>query len=224
MMLRTTRAASALGLVLAASTLSGCMGPTYGTGKSAGAQLFSDIDGMLALGPADRERIDYSPRAELVRPADRSVLPAPQESVAAAPGADWPESPEARRARIRAAADAQGESTVLTPGVLTAEKEGVSDDERARNTWNGARQNAVRGVLSPAELDSGREAFRQRLAETKQGSPSTRKYLSEPPVAYRQPAATAPVGDPGEDEETKAKRLKGDDESLLTKLKGLNPF
>ena len=54
------------------------------------------------------------------------------------------------------------------------------------------------------------------MAETKQGSATSRKYLSEPPLAYRQPAATAPTDDIGEDEfktERRAKsaaRKKGD--------------
>ncbi|GGD99516.1 hypothetical protein GCM10011390_17930 [Aureimonas endophytica] len=224
MNLRKMRAATALGVVLAGLGLSGCLGPTYGTGKSAGAQLFSDIDGMLALGPKERDEIDYSPRAELVRPKDKSVLPAPQASVDAASGGKWPESPEQRRARIRAAADARDTGGVVQPGELLADKEGVTEDEKARNTWAGARQNQVKGILTPDELKSGREGFMQRLAESKQGSPTTRKYLSEPPIAYRQPSSSAPVGDPGEDEDVKQKRIDGKDETFLSKLKSLNPF
>lgn len=218
------RAASALAVVVAALGLSGCLGPTYGTDRSAGSQLFSDLDGMLSLGPKDKEAIDYSPRAELVRPKDTSVLPAPQAPVTAENSPNWPESPEQRKARIRAAADARDTGDVVPTDVLLADKEGVGEDEKRRNTWGESNRNAVRGILTPAEMRSGRDQFKQRLAETKQGSPASRKYLSEPPLAYRQPAATAPVGDPGEDESVKEKRIKGKDESLLTKLKGLNPF
>ena len=53
-----------------------------------------------------------------------------------------------------------------------------------------------------------RKEFIRRLADTKQGSPNTRKYLSEPPLAYRQAAETAPVGDIGEDEWQKDRRAK----------------
>lgn len=223
-----TRAVSALGIVLATGMLAGCMGPTYGTGRSAGGQLLSDLDGMMALGPKDQETIDYSPRAELVRPADRNVLPAPQQSTNAANSPNWPESPEARRARIRAAADAQQGEGVIPPDQLMADKEGVGADEKARNTYGGVRRtpsdDRKSNVLSPQELTSGREQFKQRLAESKQGSPTNRKYLSEPPIAYRQPAATAPVGDPGEDEAVKERRIKGENVGLLDKLKGLNPF
>jgi hypothetical protein len=78
--------------------------------------------------------------------------------------------------------------------------------------------------MSPQDLDSGREAFKARLQESKQGSPTTRKYLSEPPVAYRQPSASAPVGDPGIDERVKEARIKGDDEGIGSKIRNLLPF
>ncbi len=224
------RGVSALALVLAAASLSGCLGPTYGTGKSAGAQLFDDLDGMLAMGPKNKDEIDYSPRAELVRPKDKNVLPAPQDTVSAANAPNWPESPEQRRARIRANADRLNKGDgPLGPEVLMAEKEGVTDEERARNTVGSYGQNNNgRGdmgrVLTPDELNAGREQFKKRLAESRQGSAASRKYLSEPPLAYRQPSASAPVGDPGVDEDVKQRRLDGNDKTLLQKLKGLNPF
>ena len=53
-----------------------------------------------------------------------------------------------------------------------------------------------------------REKIAAQLAESKQGDPTTRKYLSEPPLAYRVPSDTAPQNDIGEDEAKKARRLK----------------
>ncbi len=62
---------------------------------------------------------------------------------------------------------------------------------------------------TPADSDKGRAAeIQRRLADSKQGDPNTRKYLSEPPVAYRVAADTAPQGDLGEDEYKKERRLK----------------
>ena len=58
------------------------------------------------------------------------------------------------------------------------------------------------------EFTKTREAYKARLAETKQGSETSRKYLSEPPLVYRAPAATAPSGDIGEDEYKKERRAK----------------
>ncbi|KAB0682604.1 hypothetical protein [Aureimonas leprariae] len=224
-----TRAASALAMIGATALLSGCLGPTYGTGKSAGTQLFDDLDGMLALGSTNKQDIDYSPRAELVRPTNRSVLPQPQEAASAANSPNWPESPEARSARIRAAADAQSSDGAIPPDQLMADKEGISEEQKARNTvGNGKRwapmDDRKTNVLPPDQLSAGRDQFKKRLAEAQQGSPAQRKYLSEPPLAYRQPAATATAGDPGEDEEVKERRMKGKDQSLLSKLAKLNPF
>jgi len=50
--------------------------------------------------------------------------------------------------------------------------------------------------------------IQRRLAEQKQGDPTTRKYLSEPPLGYRVAADTAPQGELGEDEYKKERRLK----------------
>ncbi|TJW35200.1 MAG: hypothetical protein E5W83_35120, partial [Mesorhizobium sp.] len=62
---------------------------------------------------------------------------------------------------------------------------------------------------TPADSDKGRaDEIKRRLAESKQGDPNTRKYLSEPPLDYRVAAGTAPQGDLGEDEYKKERRLK----------------
>ncbi len=94
-------------LVASALMLAGCLGsPTYGTDKTATEQLASDVTGILSIAPKSREPIDYKPRPELVKPASAGALPPPQESVAVTANPAWPESPEARRARIRAEATA----------------------------------------------------------------------------------------------------------------------
>ena len=230
MKLRETRIATggiAMTLVLA---LSGCMGPTYGTGKTAGEQMIGDLDGMLSLGSTNEEAkaISYAPRAELVKPSDTSVLPPPRDSVSAANDPNWPESPEVRSARIKAAADAQNSrSDAISAEFALSDKEGVTDEQRAANTRvSGSRYSNDRNdrPMNPQDLDSGREAFKRKLAESKQGSPTSRKYLSEPPIAYRQPSASAPVGDPGIDEKVKEARIKGNGEGLGSKLRNLLPF
>lgn len=214
-------------VVAAAAALSGCMGPTYGTGKTAGEQLVSDLDGMLSLGPTNKADISYTPRAELVRPSDKSVLPAPQNAVDAASDPNWPESPETRSARIKAAADARETGGTVQPDVLLADKEGITDEQIEANTnGRGSRRSQDRdsgSPLSPQELNSGREAFKARLQASQQGSPKQRRYLSEPPIDYRQPSAGAPVGDPGPDESVKEAKLKKKG-GFFDGLKNLNPF
>lgn len=85
--------------------LAGCLGPTYGTDKTAGEQLMDDLGSSLSLGRGEQTRINYAPRPDLVNPPQAGALPAPQQSVVEQENA-WPESPEERRARIRAEIDA----------------------------------------------------------------------------------------------------------------------
>ena len=186
---QTARRMLSAGVVLAAATvLSGCMGPTYGTGTPSGQQTLEDVSGILSLGGERREPIAYQPRGELVRPGSTEVLPSPQQS--ASSNEAWPESPEQRLARIRDdATDNQG-NVQYQSGVR-----GARNTEGPMVDWD--RQNNVEPTNSRANQ---REEFNRRLAETRQGSPTQRRFLSEPPTTYRQPSANAPVGDVGEDE------------------------
>ena len=70
-----------------------------------------------------------------------------------------------------------------------------------------------------------RREYQTRLQETQQGSSKTRKYLSEPPLDYRQAAADAPTGELGEDEYKKERRLKREARKKSGfSLSDLNPF
>jgi hypothetical protein len=190
---RMTRRISAGALVaVSAVALSGCVGmaPTYGTGKAADTQLMEDVTGMFSLsGSKKREQIDYKPRPELVKPADtkNAPLPAPQDNITtASAGGAWPESPEARLARVRADATAKRDDLGFEPEVdMPIEKNRRS-----------------------ISVDKQRKDFNERLAMSNQGSATERRYLSEPPLEYRQPAATAATDDVGEDEWKKEKRRK----------------
>ncbi|WP_245412754.1 hypothetical protein [Oceaniradius stylonematis] len=103
---KVLRSTGSMALVCAGGlALAGCFGPTYGTGVTATDQLFDDLNNAISLG--DRTpppRINYTPRPDIVRPADPNNLPPPQESIATASG-QWPESPEEQRARVRREAD-----------------------------------------------------------------------------------------------------------------------
>jgi hypothetical protein len=202
-----------LGAPLVASSLmlAGCMGsPTYGTDKTATEQLASDVTGILSIAPKRRDPIEYKPRPELVKPAPESAaaLPVPQESMAASSNPSWPESPEQRRARIRAEATANQDnpnydSPVISDVAVASTASSPSAGLPAKGDDSGSNQSIRR-----PEFKNTREAYKKRLAETRQGSETSRKYLSEPPLTYRQPAATAPVDDIGEDEFKKERRAK----------------
>src|SRR5690606_27727075 len=111
--------------VCAGLLASGCMSsPTYGTGVSANEQLMKDLTGVLSVGGGSQRgpEVAYTPRGEIVKPASLAVLPEPQQDMSAAGTPAWPESPEQRRARIRAEATANENnphyrSTVTSTGI-----------------------------------------------------------------------------------------------------------
>ncbi len=174
-----------------AIALSGCMGPTYGTDTPATVQLFEDVSGAISLGSKQRDPIAYTPRPELVRPASLDVLPAPQAAAQDANPA-WPESPEQRLARVREEATANQDNNLYRSPVNSGSR------------W----QAGDRGVPPVENPQQTREELQRRMAESQQGSATQRRFLSEPPVNYRQPAESAPAGELGEEEWRKERRMQ----------------
>ncbi len=173
--------------------LAGC-GSTYGTGKTSEQQLLEDVTGVLALGPRDKERIEYKPRPELVKPPSTAVLPQPQDNIASASNPAWPESPEQRLARIRAEATANQDNPNYRPPIVRD----VATPTQAAELQDFSK-------LSPQEQ---RAEVQRRRQMVNQGDPTTRRYLSDPPLVYRQPSATAPVDELGKDEAQKEREAK----------------
>jgi len=60
------------------------------------------------------------------------------------------------------------------------------------------------------------EQYKRLKQQSQGGSATQRKYLSEPPLIYRQPAKTAPVGERGEDEVKKERERKAKAKGKLT--------
>jgi hypothetical protein len=188
--------------------LAGCMGsPTYGTDKTATEQLANDVTGILSLAPKRREPIDYKPRPDLVRPGNITALPPPQQNVATSSNPAWPESPEQRLARIRAEATAnQNNPTYDSPIVPDVAMNSPAPTSRGPVGRSQHFQDS--GIGAAGSRAEQRAAYKQRLIETKQGSETNRKYLSEPPLTYRQPSANAPADELGEPEWKKERRAK----------------
>lgn len=205
---RARAVATPIAIAVSGALLSGCLaGPTYGTGTGAHEQLLEDVTGILSVGPdPNKPEIEYKPRPELVTPAATDSLPQPQQDVASADNPQWPESPEERRRRIRAEATLNRDDPdyvpEVRPAVVSASTAQVSSMPRTRSS-GGSDDTG----LTPR---ASRDEFNRRLAISRQGSPTTRRYLSEPPLAYRQAAETAPSDDVGEDEWRKEKRLKAE--------------
>lgn len=201
------RAALLAPLVASGFALSGCMGsPTYGTDKPAGTQLADDLTSAFSISPQHKERIDYKPRPELVKPApgQKESLPPPQESIETA-STDWPESPEQRRARLRADATAHQDDPAYQSQIV----DDVQTDPASVKKAMADSASSHPPAWSPADSDKGRaDEIKRRQAEANQGDPNNRKYLSEPPVQYRVASDTAPQNELGEDEYKKERRLK----------------
>jgi hypothetical protein len=195
-----------LGALVASLALGGCVSsPTYGTDKTAGSQLLDDVSNMAAFGPKKRNQIAYNPRPELVRPAEGKPLqlPAPQTAAETANNANWPESPEARRKRIRDTATANQNNPNFVPEVAGDMPLAKQDTGKSQYGFFNDKVPANDGNKSNAGAD-----FRARKLASTAGSPTSRRYLSEPPLEYRQPAATASANELGEDETKKERDRK----------------
>lgn len=203
----------ALGLMIGgAAAMAGCTtAPTYGTGKRSDVQLVEDVSNIVSLSPPKREKVAYKPRPSLVKPPNTVLLPPPQQELIAGNPA-WPESPEERRARIRAEADANSDNPNFQSEIIASTPGGPRKKRRTPDR-RGDRE-AADGVpnLTPitnptrilASKKKKREEVNARLAE--QPVVAKRRYLSDPPVEYQQTAATAPINDIGESERDKEKR------------------
>jgi hypothetical protein len=149
----------------------------------------------------------------LVKPTSvrDAPLPAPQDSVASNSEA-WPESPEQRRARVRGEADARNDDGALRRVSTTMASEEIEGDVASTSVDDSklGQSQRYRPGTDPVGQEARRAEFKKRLAENNQGSPTSRKYLSEPPLEYRQPAAGAPTDELGEDESKKERRLKAE--------------
>ncbi len=195
-------------LMVSGFALAGCVGsPTYGTGTPAGEQLLGDVSNAISLQPPKRDAIDYKPRATLVKPkpGTKEALPAPQDSITQTASGEWPESPEQRRARLRAEATANENNPNYEPGIVGDDVQ--TDPVAVRKAM------AESGSSHPPAPDSGQAVSRRaevakRVAASQQSTPTTRRFLTDPPVVYRTAADSAPQGDLGEDEYKKERRLK----------------
>ena len=141
----------------------------------------------------------------------RATLPTPQDGVAVA---DNPAM--ARIAGTEARATAR---TTRPQSIATSPASSRRSRTICRSPWRPPRPSRHVAALSgqQASSRSARRARRNRtrssrrsLAETQPGQRHQgAAILSEPPLVYRQPSDTAPVGEVGEDEVKKERRHEG---------------
>ncbi|PWL17654.1 hypothetical protein DKP76_11865 [Falsochrobactrum shanghaiense] len=194
---------------VAGLALSGCVSsPTYGTDKTASAQFLDDMSNLASFGQGkNKERIDYKPRPDLVRPGEgeRAALPPPQQSVASAGDPSWPESPEQRRKRLRDEITANRDN----PNYVSPIEQDISVASNLNVALpSGSSRREDYASRTPTADPARVSALKKAREEQTRGSSTTRRYLSEPPLTYRAPAQTAAVGELGKDEAQKERERK----------------
>lgn len=199
----TLRAAAAAGFAL---SLSGCGGSaiTYGTGKSPGVQTIEDLAGIVALSGKEKEPVDYSPRPTVVAPPSTGSLPPPGEQQSpTAVAANWPKDPDEFRRKMKAKQDA--DNTPMGPGLGQAQlakdpKFSLPETDTSNQPWDanrvdrGHHPEEVQANVNSKEMKKlFADAKRARSGSVDANGNPVRKYLTEPPVTYREPDPTAPT-------------------------------
>lgn len=162
----------------------GCIGPTYGTDKTATEQLFDDIGDSMSLAPSKKtKKLAYQPRGDLIKPANATLVE-PQQSLASKDNPAWLESPEQTRDRLKAEADANADNGNYRSPLAVSVTEGK-----------------VKSVEQQAA------EFRQ-ARKVMDGRENKRRFMSDPPLEYRKVDDPAKLTDLGETEAAKEKRRK----------------
>lgn len=191
--------------------LSGCVqGSTYGTGKTQEQQLVNDLTGILG-GDEDKPNIQYVERPNIVKPANTAALPTPSSEFGTNAQA-WPESPDNRLQRLRA--DLESDDALTRARAKrelqkmdNVKREGARQRQRARFASAGIDPDKTE-LTSQEQRTLFRNLRDQRRASRTGSTDGQRRYLSEPPTEYRQPAQTATVGNVGLTERQKRACLK----------------
>ena len=180
-------------LVVSGLLVSGCMSsPTYGTGKSANAQLDVRRERHVLVQAEAKPPIEYTPRPELVKPAKATTeLPPPQESIATAAN---PNGPNRRSSGARACAPTPTPMWTIRATTRRSSDVAVSstEDRSFKKTGEAWRVPSRAGNASLADEKAQSEEFKKLAPGNKQGSPTMRKFLSEPPLEYRQACRRPP--------------------------------
>jgi len=208
---------SAAGFVAVSLMVSGChVGPTYGTGKSAGQQLVDDITSLASL-RTQRTVVETRPRPDLVPPSEevRGQLLPPQEHVVEMRSQDWPESPEERRKRLRDEATANQDN----PRYQSPIESDMAIEKPQRKRGKIPVEEEAMPVMTRGQMRAQAAEYQRKQKENKGGSATARRYLSEPPIAYRQPASSAPVDEMGDDEAHKERKRNAASKSKSGKSK-----
>jgi hypothetical protein len=176
---------------LVAATLAGCTGTTYGTGVSQEEQTLKDVMSIAALGSEKKPPIDYKPRGGIVAPPNNNLpVPgsAPDQTASIADDPNWPKDPDEAK-RKQAEAEAAAPVGQAPPNFILPKGQTSYSVAAANQTQTTAEKRAA-GRKAWLELHKGKAG-----SYDANGNP-TRKYLTEPPVSYREPDPTQPMTEP----------------------------
>ena len=199
-LLNTTRAAPLCALVaLAATGLGGCISTaTYGTGEAPETTLLREATGGMLdkLDGEEKVAIDYEPRAPLVIPP-AAQLPTPSPAPSQVAGGNWP-ADHGQSSGERQIAAESGQTRAMSPEYVRRMKAlgEITGAGRTPQEAAAARQRKLyerdpaKAFLAERE---GRDEFKAALAEAEGLSRTERRYLTDPPTHYRQPAESAPA-------------------------------
>ncbi len=171
------------------------------------------------IGKRGGDDIEYRERPPLVVPPG-SALPRPQDPASARTAA-WPNDPDVARRRAAAEArilpftdnQATRNNAWLNQGEL---RQGPAARAAARRPVVVEEHSNFNNQIEPirrAKEDAARRS-QDDLAQLNYGSEPPRRLLTEPPVGYRRPAGSAPVG-PGQSGPQEDKQAVGQREFLL---------
>jgi len=200
-------------VLFAPALLAGCsMTSTYGTGQAPEMAMFTEMTGGLLDKNEKKEPIEYQPRAPLVMPptgdgtalaSASTQLPPPMETASAA-APDWPMDPSERIAPESSgpatAYNMQSEYERLRP-LADAFPEQERRDAPAGEDFG--KQDYYNSIVHGRQQ---REEFERALADSKGLGHAERRYLTDPPLAYREPVPTAPTGEVALEEGVKKKK------------------
>lgn len=193
---RPVRGLAVVAVTGAAMSLAGCLSSTtYGTGERPMASLMREMTGGLGT-RRDQGPIDYQPRPPLVQPPKVALQP-PVEG-AERRRADWPTDPRSQRA-ARTVADADGDGNVREEFTSADVRRMKAAAEQRGRPSSGRTGRDLRRADDPFDgnrnYDLGAADVRaiKEAAARNQESTVGRRYLTDPPMVYRQPADTAPM-------------------------------
>lgn len=151
------------------------------------------MEGLGAV-PARQTAIDYTPRAPLVVPPQKTALVPPEDPNKLEATAAWPADNDLKTKKILAEAAAreaaQGDNPQSTPSSLMAIR--LPDTRGSGNSTPVAvNTNSDSARLMPSQLGHMPRSNADGLYDAT-GKP-VRRALVEPPVAYLEPAAGVPV-------------------------------